>query len=145
MRVRPHDGICLIRSGQDWTDTDGDEREMYLRDVEPVLRAGMEFLRDDGRAIGCFSNRYLTVVEDGAPVDRSFGMSWWRSLDALERWAESHPTHVAIFGAAMKYLSTMGPAARLRLYHEVSVVTADEQYFEYVDCRPGTGLLTLLE
>ncbi len=145
VRVRPHHGICLIRSGQDWTDTDGDEREMYLRDVEPVLRAGMEFLRDDGRAIGCFSNRYLTVVEDGAPVDRSFGMSWWRSLDALERWAESHPTHVAIFGAAMKYLSTMGPAARLRLYHEVSVVTADEQYFEYVDCRPGTGLLTLLE
>ena len=85
------------------------------------------------------------MVEDGAPVDRSFGMSWWRSLDALERWAESHPTHVAIFGAAMKYLSTSGPAARLRLYHEVSVVTADEQYFEYVDCRPGTGLLTLLE
>ena len=24
-----------------------------------------------------------------------------KSLDALERWSESHPTHVAIFGAAM--------------------------------------------
>jgi aldoxime dehydratase len=143
VRVRPADGICLIRSGQDWTDTDGDERAMYLTDVEPVLRAGMEFLRDEGAAIGCYANRYLTVLEDGEPVDRSFGMSWWRSLDVLERWAESHPTHVAIFGAAMKYLSTMGPAARLRLYHEVSVATADEQYFEYVDCREGTGLLGL--
>jgi len=35
--------------------------------------------------------------------------------------AESHPTHVRIFGAAMKYLSTLGPAAKLRLYHEVTV------------------------
>jgi aldoxime dehydratase len=77
------------------------------------------------------------------PVDRSYGLSWWRSLDALERWAESHPTHVAIFGAAMKYLMTMGPAAKLRLYHEVSVAGAEEQYFEYVDCVEGTGLLGL--
>ncbi|MFC4949395.1 phenylacetaldoxime dehydratase family protein [Pseudonocardia sp. GCM10023141] len=140
VRVRPADGACLIRSGQDWTDTDGDERRMYLDDVEPVLRAGMDFLTAEGAAIGCWSNRYLTVVEDGVAVDRTFGLSWWRSLAALERWAESHPTHVAIFGAAMKYLMTMGPAARLRLYHEVSVATADEQYFEYVDCREGTGL-----
>jgi len=143
VRVRPQQGICLIRSGQDWTDTEGDERATYLDDVEPVLRAGMDFLRDQGRTIGCYGNRYLTVLEDGEPVDRSFGMSWWRSLDALERWAESHPTHVAIFGAAMRYLTTMGPAARLRLYHEVSVASADEQYFEYVDCREGTGLLGL--
>jgi aldoxime dehydratase len=126
----------LIRSGQDWTDTDGDERRMYLEDVEPVLRAGMEFLRDEGAAVGCFANRYVTV-EGG---ERSYGMSWWRSLDALERWSESHPTHLAIFGAAMRYLSTLGPAARLRLYHEVSVLPVDGQLFEYVDCRPGTGL-----
>lgn len=136
VRVRPADGLCLIRSGQDWTDTDGDERAMYLDDVEPVLRAGMAFLRDEGATIGCSANRYLTVDGGG----RTYGMSWWRSLDALERWAESHPTHVAIFGAAMRYLSTTGPTARLRLYHEVSVLRADEQLFEYVDCRPGTGV-----
>lgn len=141
VRIRPHRGICLIRSGQDWTDTDGEERTMYLRDVEPVLRAGMDFLRDEGAAIGCLANRYLTVVQDGRPVDRTFGLSWWYSLEALERWAESHPTHVAIFGAAMRYLSALGPSARLRLYHEVSVVQAGEALFEYVDCRPGTGLL----
>jgi len=141
VRIRPSGGICLIRSGQDWTDTDDAERAMYLNDVEPVLRAGMEFLRTEGREIGCYSNRYVTVVEDGRPVERSFGLGWWRSLADLERWAESHPTHVAIFGAAMRYLSTLGPAARLRLYHEVSVVPEGEAFFEYVDCRPGTGLL----
>ena len=109
---------------------------MYLNDVEPVLKAGMEFLRDEGESVGCYANRYVTVMGG----ERSYGMSWWRSLDALERWSESHPTHLAIFGAAMRYLPSMGPAARLRLYHEVSVLPANGQLFEYVDCRPGTGL-----
>ncbi|MGV3635400.1 MAG: phenylacetaldoxime dehydratase family protein [Pseudorhodoplanes sp.] len=140
VRIVPHDNLCLIRSGQDWSDTDDAERRMYLDDVEPVLRAGMDFLRDEGLCCGCFANRYMTVIDaDGRPLEKSFGMSWWKSLDALERWAESHPTHVAIFGAAMKYLMKLGPNAKLRLYHEVTV--ADEQFFEYRNCHPNTGTL----
>jgi aldoxime dehydratase len=142
INVVPHENICLIRSGQDWADTEGAERNLYLQDVEPVLRAGMDFLRDDGLSIGCFVNRYMTVVDDdGNDLDKSLGVSWWRSLAELEAWAESHPTHVAIFGAALKYLSTMGPAASLRLYHEVTVAAADEQFFEYNGCHERTGLL----
>ncbi|BCH24263.1 phenylacetaldoxime dehydratase family protein [Mesorhizobium sp. L-8-3] len=141
-RVTPHRNICLIRSGQDWTDTDDEERRLYLQDVEPVLRAGMDFLRDEGLACGCFANRYMQVLgSDGRPVEKSFGMSWWHSLDALDRWSESHPTHVAIFGAAMKYLSRLGPAAKLRLYHEVTVAAEEEQFFEYFNCHPSTGML----
>lgn len=140
--VHGHQHLCLIRSGQDWSDTGADERRMYIEEVEPVLRAGMDFLREQGPAIGCYANRYLTLEDaQGRPLDKRYGMSWWRSLAALERWAESHPTHVAIFGAAMAYLSRLGPAAKLRLYHEVSVAAADEQRFEYLNCRPGTGLL----
>lgn len=140
--VRGHEHLCLIRSGQDWGDTGDDERRMYLQDVEPVLRAGMDFLRDEGLAIGCYANRYLAVEDAGGrPTDKSYGMSWWKSLAALERWAESHPTHVAIFGAAMAYLSRLGPAAQLKLYHEVTVARADEQRFEYLNCHPRTGLL----
>lgn len=141
-RVVPHENLCLIRSGQDWSDTEEDERRMYLDDVEPVLRDGMDFLRDHGWDIGCFSNRYMQVVaRDGGDTEKSFGMSWWRSLAALERWSESHPTHVAIFGAAMKYLSRLGPAAKLKLYHEVTVAAASEQFFEYLNCHPQTGML----
>ena len=141
-RVRPAHNLCLIRSGQEWTETAGDERAMYLEDVEPHLRAGMDYLRDDGRAIGCFSNRYLTVLDDtGGPTDKSFGMSWWRSMEELDTWAESHPTHLAIFRAAMKYLTTMGSAANLRLFHEVTVASADEQSFTYLDCHDRTGML----
>lgn len=146
IRIVPHDNLCLIRSGQDWGDTEAAERKMYLGDVEPVLREGMDFLRDQGRSIGCYANRYMTVTgPDGATTEKSYGMSWWKSLSALERWAESHPTHVKIFGAAMKYLSTLGPAAKLRLYHEVTVARADEQLFEYVDCHPQTGMLNAVQ
>lgn len=141
-RVEPHENLCLIRSGQDWTMAEADERRMYLDDVEPVLEAGMVFLRDRGRDIDCYANRYMTVLDEaGQPVEKTFGMSWWRSLAALERWAESHPTHVAIFGAALQHLGRLGPNARLKLYHEVTVATAAQQYFEYFNCHPKTGML----
>ena len=142
VRVSGQANLCLIRSGQEWSETAGDEQRMYLEDVEPVLRAGMDFLRDEGHGIGCYANRYMTVLDDaGRPLDKSFGMSWWHSLEALDTWAESHPTHVAIFRVALKYLGTMGAAAKLRLYHEVTVAAADQQRLEYLDCHPATGLL----
>jgi aldoxime dehydratase len=141
-RVLPQDNLCLIRSGQDWSDTEAGERHMYQHEVEPVLHEGMDFLRDEGLAIGCFSNRYMRVINaDGTAVEKSFGMSWWKSLAALERWSESHPTHLAIFASAMKYLQALGPAARLKLYHEVTVAAADEQFFEYLNCHDRTGML----
>ncbi len=141
-RVLPQHNLCLIRSGQDWGDTEEQERRMYLDRVEPVLRAGMDYLRDEGLGIGCFANRYMDVIEaSGAPLEKSFGMSWWHSLADLERWSESHPTHLAIFGAAMRHMTALGPAARLRLYHEVTVAAADEQFFEYLNCHDRTGML----
>ncbi|TWA97466.1 phenylacetaldoxime dehydratase family protein [Bradyrhizobium stylosanthis] len=146
LRVKAHDNLCLIRSGQDWSDTEASERKLYLDDVEPVLREGMDFLRDEGLAIGCYANRYMNVIAaDGSASEKSYGQSWWKSLAALERWAESHPTHVRIFGAAMKYLSTLGPSAKLRLYHEVTVAAADEQFFEYLNCHAKTGMLAAVE
>ena len=98
LRVKPHENICLIRSGQDWSDTESSERKMYLDDVEPVLRAGMDFLRDEGLSIGCFANRYMTVLDRaGQPTEKSLRHELVESLAALERWAESHPTHVEYF------------------------------------------------
>lgn len=136
------DNICLIRSGQDWRDTRDAERQMYLRDMQPVLHRGMDFLRDEGRQVGCYSNRYVTLeTQDGQPTEKSYGMSWWKNLASLERWAESHPTHLAIFGAATNYFMTIGPDAKLKLYHEVTISRRDEQFFEYLNCHDDTGLL----
>ncbi|HEY2278974.1 MAG TPA: phenylacetaldoxime dehydratase family protein [Streptosporangiaceae bacterium] len=136
------ENACLIRSGQDITDTGARERQLYLAEVEPSLRAGMDFLRDDGLSIGCYDNRYMVVLDDNdQPTDRTFGLSWWRDLSALEDWAASHPTHVQIFGAAMRHLSSFGPETRLRLYHEVTVPAAASGRFVYVGCHDQTGLL----
>lgn len=145
VRVVPSENVCLIRSGQDWSDTEGDERAMYLNEVEPILRNGMTFLRDEGKACDCYANRYMTIVdEDGRPKEKTFAMSWWRGLGDLEAWARTHPTHAKIFGVAMKYFDKYNDSAKLRLFHEVSVVSAQHTHFEYLNCHPKTGMLNSL-
>ncbi|WP_263422375.1 phenylacetaldoxime dehydratase family protein [Arthrobacter sp. StoSoilB5] len=48
----------------------------------------------------------------------------------MERCAEWHPTHVATFMAPMKFLRA-NAGARLRLSHEVAVVSCAQQYYKY--------------
>lgn len=134
-----HQNLAVIRSGQDWTDTIREERRLYLEEIEPTLRAGMEFLRDRGADVGCYSNRYVRHVDgEGQPIEKSFGISHWASLAHLERWAESHETHLTIFGKFLRYVPEL---PNLRLYHEVAVFDSNAQGYEYIACRPGTGLM----
>lgn len=141
-----HANLTLIRSGQNWSATFGSEREFYLQKLEPVLRKGMNFLRDEGLAQGCYFNRYMRHVDPaGAPMEKSLGLSVWRSLEHLEMWAESHPTHKAIFGSFLHMLNSKSSPPDLRLYHEVSVLQADAQQFVYLNCHPGTGLTKALD
>lgn len=142
VRVAGHRRVALIRSGQDWSETEGRERDLYLQEMAPVLRAGMDFLHTQGLAIGCYSNRYMRHLDaSGRPMEKSFGLSHWRSLGDMERWSESHPTHVAIFGTFMRIVQELAFQLRLRLYHEVAVLEPDEQHCEYVDCHARTGLM----
>jgi aldoxime dehydratase len=141
-RVAPQGNLCLIRSGQDWSETTGDERDIYLRDVEPALREGMRYLRDGGLAIGCYDCRYVDVVDETwQPAERTFGLAYFRELGDMEKWAESHPTHVEIFGRFMLAVQRLEFNLKLRLYHEVTIAAPDEQFFEYVNCHDDTGLL----
>ncbi|CAN7262753.1 phenylacetaldoxime dehydratase family protein [Variovorax paradoxus] len=142
VRIAGHENIAMIRSGQEWADTTGQERTLYLGEMEPVLREGMDFLRDQGLPVGCYSNRYMQHLDGkGAPLEKSFGLSFWHSLADMERWAESHPTHVAIFGSFMRYVQALNFQLQLRVYHEVSVLKADEQSYEYINCHAGSGLM----
>jgi aldoxime dehydratase len=84
----------------------------------------------------------MALLNDhGAPSDHTFGLAFFRSLEDLEGWAEHHPTHLAIFNAFLEFAPRYGPAMRSRYWHEVSVLPADGQIAEYVNCAPGTGLL----
>jgi len=144
VRIGGAENRALIRSGQDWSRTQGEERRVYLEQVEPTLQEGMDFLRDEGLKVGCLANRYVTLLdEDFNPIEKSFGVSWWQSLEHMERWAESHPTHLAIFGTFMRMVQTMNFSVALGLYHEVAVLKAEDQQFEYINCHPGTGLLRM--
>lgn len=142
VKVKGHENVALIRSGQDWTETTGKERDLYLKDMEPVFRTGMDFLRDQGKKIGCYTNRYMQHLDaSGKPIEKSFGLSYWHSLADMERWAEAHPTHVDIFGTFMRIVQELNFQLQLRLYHEVSVLKPEEQEYEYINCHPKTGLM----
>ncbi len=145
IRVAGHDNVAIIRSGQDWSRTEGSELDLYLTEMEPTLRAGMDFLSTRGAAIGCYANRYLRHIDaEGEPLKRSFGLGYWRSLERMEAWAESHATHVAIFGGFMNMVQALQGSLELRLYHEVFVAKSDEQFLEYIGCHPATGMLAVL-
>lgn len=137
--VLGHDNVALIRSGQDWADAEAEERSLYLDEMLPTLQAGMDFLRDNGQALGCYSNRFVRNIDlQGNFLDVSYNIGHWRSVEKLERWAESHPTHLRIF---VTFFRVAAGLAKLRLYHEVSVSDAKNQVFEYINCHPQTGML----
>lgn len=139
------DNLAMIRSGQDWSATAGDEREMYLRKVEPALRRGMAFLSNSGPEVGCYSNAYMRIIDpNGDPRDATFGFSLWRSLGDLEGWSEHHPSHMAILGSFMNLIAKMDNKIDVRLYHEVCVLRTDEQIYEYINCHAQTGMLKYL-
>ncbi|WP_153505809.1 phenylacetaldoxime dehydratase family protein [Cumulibacter manganitolerans] len=139
--VRPHDGMALIRSGQDWVDTVDEPREQWLHDIQPVLREGMDFLTTDGLGVGCYANRLMQLSDGERLIEKTYGHSWWHSLAELEQWSRSHRTHLRIFGAFGTFVKHFRGAAGLRLYHEVSVLDADRLRFEYLGCHERTGLL----
>lgn len=137
--VRGHDNITLIRSGQEWMQADEKERDLYFDEMLPSLQDGMDFLRDQGKDIGCYSNRFVYSIDvDGNDLDESYNLGHWRSLDQLERWAESHPTHLRIF---VTFFDVVEGLVNLRLYHEVSVADGRNQEYEYINCHPETGMM----
>ncbi|KAK1752628.1 hem-containing dehydratase protein [Echria macrotheca] len=137
--------LTIIRSGQDWHDTTPKERDLYLSTMHPVLTRGMDFLRDNGSEVGCYSCRLMDIVDaktgSSERIDRTFGLAYFDELASLERWSREHPTHLAIFGGFMQYARTLGDEVTLKVFHEVMVLREDQQFFEYVGCHGGTGML----
>lgn len=137
--------LAVIRSGQDWLSTTPEERKLYLETMHPVLVKGMDFLQDSGEEVGCYSCRFMEIVDaktakpDG--IDRTFGLAYFDELASLEKWCKEHPTHLAIFGGFFQYVKTLENNVTLRVFHEVIVLQPEQQYFEYIGCHSGTGML----
>ncbi|KAF6789387.1 phenylacetaldoxime dehydratase [Colletotrichum sojae] len=150
-RVAGRKNLTVIRSGQDWSVAEPEERRLYVDSMQPPLVRGMDFLRDHGNEVGCFSCRFMEVVAvdpatgvAGTGTDKTFCLAYFANLSSLERWSREHRTHLAIFAEFGRYARAMGDGMSLRLFHEVLVLQPQQQVFEYVGCHEGTGMLTSL-
>lgn len=147
VRVPGKQNLCIIRSGQDWSDTLPEERKLYLETMHPVLTEGMNYLRDNGHEIGCYANNLWDVVDPQtheASLERTFGLGFFDDLKSLEYWSKSHQTHINIFGGFLMYAKKLDNIISLRLFHEIYVMQASQQFFEYVGCHGETSMLNSL-
>lgn len=144
--IQPNVNMALIRSGQDLRHAVGRERNEYYADVQPVLIAGMDFLRDEGgKTVNCYDCRFMHLLDDdGNETEHTYGLAYFASLSDLENWSEHHPTHLAIFNAFLEYAPKFGAEMKSRYWHEVSVLPETGQYGEYINCKPGTGFLSTI-
>jgi len=134
--------LCLIRSGQNWQDCSEQELETYLDVVRPNLTAGMAFLRDNAAETGCASCRLMDETQlDGSFSSQTFGLAAFVSMEHLEKWSKTHPTHLAIFNSFFKMVEKHEGQLDIKLWHEVLIVNGDKSLCEYVNCHPNTGLL----
>jgi aldoxime dehydratase len=144
--VTPPENMCAIRSGQNWSFCDADEKAYYLKNMHPVLQEGMSYLRDNPRETRCYSLRFVDNKDSSwETLEQSFGLGYSTDVYAFEDWAKSHPTHLAIFGGFMEMVETFGEELKLRLWHEVTLLPRDDCEFEYIACHPKTGLLSYAE
>ncbi|ROL68811.1 hypothetical protein BK634_13580 [Pseudomonas chlororaphis] len=142
VNVRAPHNLAIIRSGQVLEDLEGLEKQIYFNEIEPALRSGMDFLRDNPLDTGCLSCRLLGETDaTGAPLPRTFGLAYFASLKHLEEWARNHPSHLRIFNRFIAMAGQLGGDIKLRLWHEVAVLPTQGQVFEYINCHPATGLL----
>jgi len=136
------DNVCLIRSGQNWADCDHDELNAYSDEVLPFLTAGMAFLRDNPKETGCLSSRLMDEVAiDGSQADQSFGLAAFTSMEHLEKWSKTHPTHLKIFNSFLAMVQRRETPPELKLWHEVLIASKDHSTCDYVNCHPQTGFL----
>jgi aldoxime dehydratase len=136
------ENLAVIRSGQDWTNCHGSELAQFTESVQPALLEGMNFLRDHPDETGCCELRFAEETADnGSPLEKTFGLGYFLTLGHLEKWASTHPTHLAIFAKFLTMVREYGKDLKLKLWHEVSVLPSAGQVFEYLNCHPDTGLL----
>ncbi|KAF4981263.1 hypothetical protein FZEAL_2889 [Fusarium zealandicum] len=144
-----YDNIVHIRSGQFWENCGGVETNSYEEKLEPTLQAGLEYLWDnpvDGGAVGL---RYLRNTDPLSPGSDSArketcAAGFFTSLGALEGWAKSHRSHLAIFKGALAHAKVFGDDRKFRTWHEVSVLRRGDVRFEYINCASETGVMRFI-
>jgi aldoxime dehydratase len=141
-RIKTPHNLSVIRSAAFWGRCDAQQTDEYMKLLRAPLDRGMDYLRKSPFDTGCCSLRFQQTCDaSGAPQLETHALGYFLSLKHMEQWSEQHASHEAIFSAAMRYYRKFGKANQLRTWHEVFVLPAEGQVFEYVNCMQGTGLL----
>lgn len=141
-RITPPHNLAVIRSANSWGRMDAEQHADYLARLRGPLERGMDFLREQPLPTGCASLRMQRKTDAaGAESPEDHALGYFLSLRHMERWAEGHGTHAAIFGAAIARYKRYGASNQLRTWHEVYVLPEGGQLLEYTNCHAGTGLL----
>ena len=134
--------MCVIRSGQDWSACGSGEKTFYLERIVPRLFQGLTVLRDNPMRSGCYSLRFFDQMDDAwNATEKSFVLGYAVDVHALEHWACRHPTHLIPKGGYEEMNDAFGAGIKLALWREVTAVPKTGCEFEYIACRPATGLL----
>lgn len=143
--LTPHN-FAVIRSAVYWGDCDAEQHEDFMTKLRAPLETGMNYLRQNAIPTGCCTLRYQQTCDTrGETEAESHAIGYFLSLSHLENWAERHPSHHAIFSAAIARYKKYGKANQLRTWHEVYILPAEGQWFEYVNCAPKTGILAYFD
>jgi hypothetical protein len=145
LRVKAPKNLCYIRSGQDYSKCGIEQRKTYLEEIAPVLKDGMDYLRDNSEEAGCCSWRFATNIgPDGSRAERTFGLGLFLSMGNLEDWSSTHRTHLVIFSRWQQMYRKYDFVLELQTWHEVGILR-DQGDFEYINCHPQTGLLPFFQ
>jgi aldoxime dehydratase len=140
--IHPPHNLAMIRSASSWGRCDDEQKADYDQNLRMPLAKGMDFLRTHAEETGCCALRFQQTLDAGGDaVPETHAHGYFLSLKQMEEWAESHASHTAIFGAAISRYRKYGASNQLRTWHEVYVLPAHGQRFEYINCHEGTGLL----
>ena len=112
--------------------------------MQPNLKDAMDHIVQRLSLVGCLSNRFLQVGEEGQQnTTATWKIGAWASLRHLEAWTEL-PIHRCQMDAAKAYGQKFRDQGKLVLWHEVVVVKEGNQSFEYYNCHEETGLLSFV-
>ncbi|MED4084621.1 phenylacetaldoxime dehydratase family protein, partial [Halalkalibacterium halodurans] len=146
IRVYLPDNFCIIRTAQNWSECSDEERDTYLSLVEPVLKQGEDYIRNNPTETGCLSSKFVYEISlAGDSQDKSCVIAYFLSLSDLEDWSRAHPLHLNIYKTFFKMLEKYNFKTELALWHEVSVLKKEQAIFEYINCHSKTGLLPYSE
>jgi aldoxime dehydratase len=138
--------LAMIRSASFWGNCDEEQKIDYDTKLRDPLARGMDFLRKNPEESGCCSLRFQQTVEpDTGLMPETHAHGYFLELSHMEKWSEHHPSHTAIFSAAIKRYGKYGATNQLRTWHEVYVLPGHSQHFEYINCHDRTGLVNYFD